>query len=529
MRILILFLIVSVTLYAEDKNLVVVGGKEIVLGGRVQRSPAEALKYLPKKWHGVEHLPEGFPKDYEPPITGKFDSGTGKIIDFNQLLSPEALKRLNERGKRGEFFKVYGEKKGSERYKAGPGISGKEYLAGAKANRWEKSPEHVFFLYGQGKGNAWRDYMLYRITGDSWYIEDLCCWADAIIWHYENKPDVFIPIPKRGEATFGKEHHKLGHFFGIMAASRLLLDEAKKRGTGLDDPSVQKAKRYYDYAFPRMGPTVTGPYPKTYGRGFEFKPGVRTLELVHKYGIPPRSAARIEYQPWNQSVGGFTVMVMAACAAESLHTLTGDPSYKETSNLYARITSTAFTKLQREGDAVIDKEGVPYFWSTHTPSRDKPPVADSKHPHKGTFLGHPMFGGEDNGHSSGMANELPNVWEGGKRFGCPTALMAGHANVMADALLNPNSFNKKTKPPTLKFHSHLDSPWYQAKIRPHGYPGKHAGTKYLQTIAFAPELLVGRRKYVPRENPKKGDHQFAMELRMEFGRYLYQKWKKEYR
>ena len=63
MRILILFLIVSVTLYAEDKNLVVVGGKEIVLGGRVQRSPAEALKYLPKKWHGVEHLPEGFPKD----------------------------------------------------------------------------------------------------------------------------------------------------------------------------------------------------------------------------------------------------------------------------------------------------------------------------------------------------------------------------------------------------------------------------------------------------------------------------------
>ncbi|MEM0970469.1 MAG: hypothetical protein AAGJ31_14030, partial [Verrucomicrobiota bacterium] len=76
------------------------------------------------------------------------------------------------------------------------------------------------------------------------------------------------------------------------------------------------------------------------------------------------------------------------------------------------------------------------------------------------------------------------------------------------------------------FHSHIDSPWTQAKVRPHGYAGKHPGTLYVEYLAFSPDLLSGIRKWKDKDTNPELPKTHMFDLQVEVSRYLYQAWKK---
>ncbi|PHR97268.1 MAG: hypothetical protein COA78_27840 [Blastopirellula sp.] len=490
-------------------------------------SDEEALASLPKKWHDAKHLPEGFPEDFEPSLTGIYDGGNGEIYDFNKAIDPALLKKINEMGKKAMLNKYYFVV--FPRYAKGPGLSANEFMKDAKAGKLPDSFGHVTFLYGECKVNCLRAYWLYRITKDPYYIQELVTWADAFSYLVTDDPKYFVPIKKRDSELFNPKGLKPPHFFPALAAARLLLEDAAARKADASDPAVKKAKSLFDFSVKYMSHAIDGPPPETYGRPKNgkpapaFVPGVNTKKIVNEYKVPMYSAFTMEYQPWNQSFATYGSLTMGAKAAELLYKFTGDEEYKTKHELYKRIVATAVEMFTINGDSVI-ADGVPYMWTTHTPPRDAthPLIKNQK-----SWRGHPLFGAEDVGHGSAMARNLPIIWEAGPEY-CRTALVAGYANAMANNLLNPNSIHTSGKKKgQITFNGHIDSPWVTAKKRPHGYTGKKQGS-FLVLMAFSPDYLKGRRKFSTKEEDfaENKHHTGAHLLEIEAGRYLYQLWKK---
>ncbi len=497
----------------------------IQLGKKINRSDEEALKHLDPKWHDVQPLPETFPADFKLPLTGIVDSGTGESYDFNQPISSDVLARLQAKGKEAMLHRFYFAPR-DPRYKAGPGLSGREYLEDAKNGTVREDLGHVAWIYGELKMNLMADYWLYRITKDSWFLEDIMAFADANQTMLEQNSKLFLPNGQRETGTFD---HRTGtqiqHVHAHFISARLLMERVMANGGKASDPDYLKAKQYFDFAWGLVGEEIMGPAPETYGRPKNgkpaptFTPGPSYNYILETFDIPEFLAFKIEYEPWNGSASRYLPLVHAALAAEDLHRVSGEEKYLTLSQTLQRFVQAYMHMFQKGNHCVIDKEGQPYIWVYHTPGRDS---GNRENPQGGFFRGHPIFGGEDNGHSGAMARNLPYVWEAGPRFGCSTALMAAYANSMAEVLHNPSS-RKNGK---VHFRSPIDSPWTRAKHRPYAAPGKHPGTLYVECLAFSPDLLSGIRSWHGKDQNYDMPKANRFDLQVEVSRYLYQEWKK---
>lgn len=497
----------------------------IQLGKKIKRTDEEALKHLDPKWHEVQPLPETFPADYKLPLTGIADSGEEEVYDFNQPISPDVLARLQSKGKEAMVHKFYFAPR-DPRYKEGPGLSGREYLEDAKKGTVREDLGHVAWIYGELKLNMMADYWLYRITKDSWFLEDIMAFADANQTLLEQNSKLFLSSGQRDTGTFNHQTDtQIQHVHAHFISARLLMERVMANRGGASDPDYLKAKQYFDFAWGLVGEPIMGPAPETYGkaRGDKpaptFTPGPSYNYILEKFDIPGFLAFKIEYEPWNGSGSRYLPLVHAALAAENLHRVSGDARYLTLSQTFERFVRAYLHMFQKGNHCVIDGEGQPYLWVYHTPGRD---TGNRENPQLGFFRGHPLFGAEDNGHSGAMARNLPYVFEAGPRFGCSPALIAAYANSMADVLHNPNS-RKNGK---VHFHSHIDSPWMQAKVRPHGYAGKHPGTLYVECLAFSPDLLSGIRSWKGKDQNYDLPKANQFDLQVEVSRYLYQEWKK---
>ena len=499
--------------------------ESIQLGKKIKRSDKEALKHLDPRWHDVQPLPETFPADFKLQVIGIADSGEGEVYDFNQPISPDVLSRLQSKGKEAMVHRFYFAPR-DPRYKEGPGLSGREYLEDAKSGTVRDDLGHVAWIYGELKINLMTDYWLYRITNDSWFLEDIMAFADANQTLLEQNSKLFLSGGQRESGTFD---HRTGtqiqHLHSHLISARLLMERVMANGGKASDPDYLKAKQYFDFAWDLVGKEIMGPAPETYGRSKNgkpaptFTPGPTYNYIREKFDIPEFLAFKIEYEPWNGSASRYLPLVHAALAAENLHQVSGDAQYLTLSQTFERFVRAYLHMFQKGNHCVIDGEGQPYIWVYHTPGRDS---GNRENPQGGFFRGHPLFGAEDNGHSGAMARNLPYVFEAGPRFGCSPALIAAYANSMADVLHNPNS-RKNGK---VHFHSHIDSPWMRAKVRPHGYAGKHPGTLYVECLAFSPDLLSGIRKWKDKDTNPELPKTHMFDLQVEVSRYLYQAWKK---
>ena len=164
----------------------------IQLGKKVKRSDEEALKHLDPKWHDVQPLPETFPEDFKLQLTGIADSGKGEGYEFNEPISPDVLARLRSKGKEAMVHRFYFAPR-DPRYKEGPGLSGREYLEDAKKGTVREDLGHVAWIYGELKINLMTDYWLYRVTKDSWFLEDIMAFADANQTLLEQNSKLFLP------------------------------------------------------------------------------------------------------------------------------------------------------------------------------------------------------------------------------------------------------------------------------------------------------------------------------------------------
>ncbi|MEM7600398.1 MAG: hypothetical protein AAF357_03160, partial [Verrucomicrobiota bacterium] len=459
------------------------------------------------------------------PLTGIADSGEGEVYDFHQPISPDVLARLQAKGKEAMVHKFYFAPR-DPRYKNGPGLSGREYLEDAKSGTVREDLGHVAWIYGELKSNMMADYWLYRVTQDPWFLEDIMAFADANQTLLEQNSKLFLPSSQRDVGSFDHQTDtQIQHVHAHFISARLLMERAMAHRVGASDPDYLLAKQYFDFAWSLVGETIMGPAPETYGRAKgdkpapTFSPGASYRYILKTFNIPEFLAFKIEYEPWNGSASRYLPLVHAALAAENLHRISGDAHYLTLSQTFERFVRAYLHMFQKGNHCVIDGEGRPYLWVYHTPGRDS---GNRENPQYGFFRGHPIFGAEDNGHSGAMARNLPYVFEAGSRFGCSPALVAAYANSMADVLHHPNS-RKNGK---VHFHSHIDSPWMQAKVRPHGYPGKHPGTLYVECLAFSPDLLSGIRKWKDKDTNPELPKTHMFDLQVEVSRYLYQAWKK---
>jgi len=465
-----------------------------VLHAQKLRSEEATAQALPAAWREVKHLPEGFPADYRPPISAKVPDGRGGVIDLSRAPSPDDIANLRRRAQRGELFDYY-YLPGHDRYGKGPGLTGDEFLDDIRNDRFPKDCKHSNFIYGFYVENVRRYYILYRVTGDAHYVEQIARYADAAQWLLEHRPQQFLPEGRRNDPlpkpmkAIPHEPAALSNFFPHVNAARLLLEEAKKHNAGPDDPRVIRAKAFLLTAVRWMASKVEGPFPQTFGRSRgkkrppSFTPGKTTKMLVEQHRLPPRAAFTIEYTPWNQTFFYYITLAAAAEALDDLGDIEKTEKYREQADLYKRVCRAAMILFQTESDCVI-KDGTPYLFHLHTPLRD------GSHQYR---LGHPVFGAEDLAHSKSGALNLPYLWEAGPDYGCTSAIVAGYANAMLHTLNDPTAQKKGKDQPWPR--SHLDSPWYLAATERKRGPTRRLAEGYYTMLAFAPDLLAANRRY----------------------------------
>ncbi len=458
------------------------------------RSEKEARKALPEEWRTVKHLPNGFPSDFQPELAASAPDGKGGRIEFGERPSAERLAGLRKRAEEGFLLDYYFLPR-EERYRKGPGVTGDEVLSDIRNDKFPKDCKHVNFIYGFYVENVRRYYILYRVSGDPYYVDQIVKYAEGIQWFLDNRPEQLLPAERRDTppadpvAEIPHEPAAVANFFPHVNAARLLLEEAKKDGVGAKDPRVVKAKAFLLTAMKWMDSQIKGLFPKTFDRPRGNKPaptfvaGKTTTELVEKYQLPPRAAFVIEYIPWNQTFFYFATLAAASRALNDLGEIERTDKYQKDAELYTRICQVAMMLFQRESDCVI-KDGSPYIFHRHTPLRD----GDNKF-----LLGHPMFGAEDTAHSQSGAINLPYLWEAGAEFGCTDALLAGYANAMLHTMDDPSAKHRNGKDWP---RAHIDSPWYLAVTGRKDGPAPRLGQMYFGLLAFTPKLVQVNRRYM---------------------------------
>ncbi len=486
-------------------------------GAQRLKPEAEAAKAVPKEWRNIKHLPRGFPKDFQPKIAANAPDGQGGFVEFDKRPSAEKLADLRKRAEKGYLLDYYFLPR-EERYRKGPGLTGDELLRDIRSGKFPQDCKHVNFIYGFYVENVRRYYILYRVSGDSYYADQIVKYAEGMQWFLDHRPEQVIPAERRNSplanpmAEIPHEPAAMANFFPHANAARLLLEEAKKQKAKGGDPRVKKAKAFLTIATKWMDSQINGPFPKTYDRPRGNKPaptfeaGKTTMELVRKYHLPRRAAFVIEYTPWNQTFFYFATLAATARALKDLGVIEKTDRYDEQAELYTRICRVAMTIFQRESDCVIN-DGKPYLFHRHTPLRDG----------KNRFLlGHPMFGAEDTAHSQSGALNLPYLWEAGPEFGCTDALLTGYANAMLYTLEDPTTKNRRGKPWP---RAHINSPWYLAATGRKDRPAPRLGERYYALLPFTPKLIVANRRYSRRDRGRAN----LPELLMLYGGHIYRR------
>jgi hypothetical protein len=469
-----------------------IGALASAVSAAPRRTEAEMREAVPVAWRDVKHLPDGFPADFEPPLAAKIPDGKGGAIDLAAPPSAADLKAIKDEVSKGFGLGWYFLPK-EDRYRKGPGLTGDEVLADIRADRFVKDSKHVTFIYGFYTRNVDYYYILYRASGDPYYVDQIVKYAEGVEWFLKNRPQQLLPPERRDKplpdplAAIPHEPAAAANFWPHVNAARLLLEEARKGGGGPDDPRVAKAKRFLDTATRYLASQVTAPYREVYEnprpgrRPPKFVEGDTVRMLRKQFDLPPRAAQIVEYTPWNQTFFYYATLAAGACAMKDLQIIEKNRDRQETIDLYARICRAAMDRFQRESDCVI-KDGKPYLFHRHTPLRDG----------ANTFtLGHPMFGAEDTAHSQSGAWNLPYLWEAGPEFGCTAAIVAAYGNAMVYTLNDPTA-ERKGKPWP---RAHIDSPWYLAVSGRKDKPAPRLGDRYYAMLAFSPELLAANRTW----------------------------------
>ncbi|MHC4401151.1 MAG: hypothetical protein ACYTG0_15860 [Planctomycetota bacterium] len=484
---------------------------------------ADAAAALPREWHEVKRLPDGYLPEVSDSIqlTGEIPDGDGGVMEIANPPSPDRLRAIKDRVSRGYGLGWYFLPR-EDRYRHGPGLTGDEVHGDITSGRFVEDSKHVTFIYGFYTQNVDKYYQLYRLSGDPYYVDQIVKYADGVEWLLKNRPQQLLPAERRSEplldpmAEIPHEPAALANFWPHANAARLLLEEAIKNKASRDDERVKKARQFLATANGFMASQIIADYrvhyenPRPDRKPPIFTKGPNTRRIRAEFDLPPRAAQITEYTPWNQTFFYFATLTATAKAMENLQEICGeDPETAERIALYRRIVRAGMDTLQRENICVVRK-GVPYFFHMHTPLRDR----ESQ-----MRLGFPMFGAEDNARSGSGAINLPYIWEAGAEFGVSVALLAGYANTMVLTLEDPSTTRKNGEPWP---RNHLDSPWYLAASGRRDSPASRLGDKYYHLMAFSPRIVAANRPY-SRRDPVWEDED---NLRRLHAGHLYRVWRR---
>ncbi|MDC1004328.1 hypothetical protein OAQ34_01765 [Opitutales bacterium] len=455
-------------------------------------SEKEALRRLPKEWHNVKHLKDGFPEGFKPKLYTKVPIENGGVFDLTKPPTEEQLAELKKRAIAGDFFQS------QAKAKMDP-VTGDRFLEILHAGEYSEWNGHTQPLMQFLSRNPSAYLILYRISfSDPYYLDQLIKFADGVKYLLENQPIAFSNSAYRENppadakkdrgakrntnpdsryyykridawrAKFKKDPKDAIPMdlpssnvpYPLASAARLLLERVLENNGASSDPDYIKALDYIDTSIVWLDSIVRDAPPEedvfinAGGNGgyTRFRRTKDFEHIVNKYDISERLAAQMNHTAWNRTNLSLPVYAHLSTAIKLLMKIdpTTKPKYERLAKRYEHIVLAWIDLNQIQNDCSI-KDGDPYLFRTyHTRGMDQVDAYVER-------LGHPMFQGEDLGHFNTPALKLPFVWEAGSEY-CSEAVMAGYVNALT---WTRNSINLHATDPE-KLLRFTMTPWTQA-------------------------------------------------------------------
>jgi hypothetical protein len=307
-------------------------------------------------------------------------AGTGGDLDIklDEPVSPEVLSEFKKQMQQGYNLQYFVFDPKHPRYQKRHGTTGDELME--KIAEGEFPPDekclHVDYIYGWFWQNCKRYYVMYRLSGDTYYIEQLTKYAEAMDWILANRAHILYPKERR--ANLGKvtvdmipwEPAAASNFIAHVYAGRLVLERARQPDAVVSREQIQQAGKNLATTVRYMESLIKCK------KGFD-------SELK----VPAESARIIREIPWNQNMMYFAMLAGTAAALEDLQKIERTSRYQETIDLYTRIVAAGIRYFNKVSD-ITEIEGRPYVFHSHTP---KDPLMPSKDYPDGRIDGHPVF------------------------------------------------------------------------------------------------------------------------------------------
>jgi len=484
-------------------------------------SEEATLNALPDRWKNIKRLSATFPKDFPIKLSSKVPDEHGWNYDLAALpnhLRLAAIKRQRQLGFGLEFYdELFDSSSRSAneiaefklRQRFGPGLSGDEFLKDVRSTRAARVGTSQFRFAIK---NVSAYYDLYRISRDRYYSEQIIKYAQALSLfanNHESKDDLLT----NGDSDEGLDAALV---WAQVNAARLLLEQVRIDRGGKDDSRLEMAKGFLMPVARDLNLRKDLPYESPFRiaeqiASVQFVPGRNSRWLVDERRVPARIAQSFEYEAWHKTMPQLAIFTAAIRGLEELQGIEGTLEFKGLIETYRRSVAAALELFQRENVVVVlagpkQKQRVPFFFQSSLPMQDGQRTTRSTHP---------VFEGETIGKSISIAKDLAYIWEANQSFGCPTALLIGQANSIAE------NFSKSTsaKDGHLYPRDRVDSPWFLAATGREGQPAETLAPDAIFLSAFAPQILQAHRQWTSQREPSE-------EIELLKAGWMYREWKR---
>lgn len=411
----------------------------------------------------------------------KVQVGGDLDIKLDEPVSLEVLSEFKKQMQQGYNLQYFVFDPKHSRYLQKHGTSGDELMEKIAEGEFGADEKclHVDYIYGWFWQNCKRYYVMYRLSGDTYYIEQLTKYAAAMDWILANRPHILYPKERR--AKLGKvtvdmipwEPAAASNFIAHVYAGRLVLERARQPGAVVSRDQIQQARKNLATTVRYMESLIQ-----------------RDKGLDSEMKVPAESARIIREIPWNQNMMYFAILAGTAAALEDLQKIERTSRYQETIDLYTGIVIAGIRYFNKVSD-VTEIEGRPYVFHSHTP---KDPLMPSKDYPDGRIDGHPIFRyPEDVPHSQSTAWNLLFIWATDERFGVTDDLLTGVVNTHVDYVLKqPRKFEERTVP-----RNHIISPWTErGRRKSHTWgPIRRIGLPYICYATFNSEVIAEMQRW----------------------------------
>ncbi|MHC4543292.1 MAG: hypothetical protein ACYSYL_02035 [Planctomycetota bacterium] len=130
--------------------------------------------------------------------------GEDSDIKLDEPVSPEVLREFKKQIQQGYNLQYFVFDPKHPRYREKHGTSGDELMEKIAEGGFPADEKclHVDYIYGWFWQNCKRYYVMYRLSGDTYYIEQLTKYAEGMDWILANRAHILYPKERR--ANLGK-------------------------------------------------------------------------------------------------------------------------------------------------------------------------------------------------------------------------------------------------------------------------------------------------------------------------------------